>query len=375
MVDDRQARPLTPADQRLLTLLLHLQRWPYDVETGQDLELTVATLQREARRIFPEVPPSDWPTDWSTALQSLIRDDLIRDHLARHSAGPATARSGDDLPRYQLTPAGRVPARQAHRRWISAGFGDLLLRAAESDAYAAFCRQSMDMAVGQFSPVDRYQLALVLSAVDGALASCDGTGRLLDLGCGTGGVTAWLARRVDAIAYGVDLAGPAIEGARRRHSSLGEQLRLHVGDLHDLPLPAGAFNVLTAMDVLAFLDDPVGAYQGWLRLLAPDGRLVILGSSKLSSTAASPATGTPGMPPGALPASPAVPVAINSIDLSLLERRLWRRQLTALGDLEESFAEEGNGALHGLLLQEAKRCAHWAETGQSRRWLAVVRPV
>jgi SAM-dependent methyltransferase len=93
-------------------------------------------------------------------------------------------------------------------------------------------------------------------------------GSLLDVGCGTGGLTSALSRwwRVE----GVDASTEALSTARRRG------LRVHLVAL-DEPLPSG-YDAVGAFDVLEHVDDDVGFAVrmaaaarpgGWLLLTVP----------------------------------------------------------------------------------------------------------
>lgn len=102
----------------------------------------------------------------------------------------------------------------------------------------------------------------------------DLTGRtVVDVGCGGGRAVAELAER-GARAIGVDLDPEMIAVARERWPA-GE---FHVGDACELPLETGSVAGYRADKVLHMLDDPVRAVAEARRVLAPDGRAVLLGS-------------------------------------------------------------------------------------------------
>lgn len=96
-----------------------------------------------------------------------------------------------------------------------------------------------------------------------------GTRTLLDVGCGRGDLLACLKARGIEVC-GTQLSRTAAEAARRHR-----QVNVLVGDLPDLPLPAGHFDVITVFHVLEHLPDPVGHLRIIHRLLAPDGLLVV----------------------------------------------------------------------------------------------------
>jgi SAM-dependent methyltransferase len=95
---------------------------------------------------------------------------------------------------------------------------------------------------------------------------------VVDAGCGGGRAAAELAER-GARAVGVDLDPEMIAVARERWPA-GE---FRVGDVCELPLENGSVAGYRADKVLHLLDDPARAVAEARRVLAPGGRVVLLG--------------------------------------------------------------------------------------------------
>ncbi|GAA2752181.1 class I SAM-dependent methyltransferase [Amnibacterium kyonggiense] len=94
--------------------------------------------------------------------------------------------------------------------------------------------------------------------------------RLLDVGCGSGELLRLAADRGARVA-GCDPASGMLALARRS---------VPVADLRDagtedLPWPEGSFDVVTAVNALAFAEDEEAAFAELRRVLAPGGRLGI----------------------------------------------------------------------------------------------------
>ena len=103
----------------------------------------------------------------------------------------------------------------------------------------------------------------------GDVGGCD----IVDLGCGTGRHTEWLAR-AGARVTAVDFSQKMLERARRKVSAAEVRFVLH--DLHDpLPLENASFDAVVSGLVLEHLRDPDGFFREARRVLRPRGRAVV----------------------------------------------------------------------------------------------------
>jgi ubiquinone/menaquinone biosynthesis C-methylase UbiE len=103
------------------------------------------------------------------------------------------------------------------------------------------------------------------------LTPASGT-RVVDVGCGTGRAVAELRRRgIEAL--GVDLDPTMVAVARERWPESAFEL----ADAYNLPLPDAAAHGYRADKLYHALDDPGRALTEARRVLAPGGRIVLLG--------------------------------------------------------------------------------------------------
>jgi SAM-dependent methyltransferase len=109
--------------------------------------------------------------------------------------------------------------------------------------------------------VGRRRLATALLEQTGA------RGRILDLGCGTGGVLQHLGSFGDAI--GLDPAPEAAQYCKRR------DVPMVVGSGMDLPFADSSFDIVLALDVIEHVPDDVALLREAQRVLRPDGVLLV----------------------------------------------------------------------------------------------------
>ncbi|QYK40360.1 MAG: class I SAM-dependent methyltransferase [Paracoccaceae bacterium] len=100
-----------------------------------------------------------------------------------------------------------------------------------------------------------------------------GDGPVLDVGCGTGSVTAALAARYPGRALvGVDVAEPYLAFARGRTDQPGVAFQRM--DALELDFPDGRFDAAIALIALNFMSDPLRAARQMVRVVRPGGMVV-----------------------------------------------------------------------------------------------------
>lgn len=105
-----------------------------------------------------------------------------------------------------------------------------------------------------------------------------GAGRVLEIGCGTGHFTRWLAAR-GCTAIGLDRSPAMLRQAR----SLAPAMPLLLADAHRLPLRDGAVDVSALVTTLEFLERPTRALEESVRVAERGLLLVVLNRHSLGS--------------------------------------------------------------------------------------------
>lgn len=96
--------------------------------------------------------------------------------------------------------------------------------------------------------------------------------RVLDVACGTG-VVALTARRLGALATGLDLTPELLERARENSRIANVDIDWHEGDVEALPFDDAAFDVVLSQYGHMFAPRPDVAVAEMLRVLKPGGAL------------------------------------------------------------------------------------------------------
>lgn len=181
-----------------------------------------------------------------TAHRSLWTKQLLAEHLER--AGLAYEIEGHHLSRNfdvrAWLPTGGTPGQTLHELERDSG-GDL----ASGDYWA------------------RTRAGIIARWVDE-----HGADRVLDVGCGSGYLTARIADAGHATdVVGVDVSEESIAVARRRETTAS----FHVADAFALEYPPDSFDVLIFGDVLEHFEQPERLLEETQPLLQPDGRLIV----------------------------------------------------------------------------------------------------
>lgn len=106
-----------------------------------------------------------------------------------------------------------------------------------------------------------------------ATAGVSGGGRILEIGCGTGQLTAYLAA-LSASVVAIDIAPSMVDQARRQLA--GSAVRFEAVSFEEFEAEPGSFDLIVSATAFHWIDPDV-AWSKSARLLRPGGWLAVLG--------------------------------------------------------------------------------------------------
>lgn len=105
---------------------------------------------------------------------------------------------------------------------------------------------------------------------------------ILDLACGTGGLTLPFKKAVgaDGKVIGVDISSVSLEIAKKKAEKEGLEINFLLHDISNVDgletegVEDAKFDIISCASAFVLLEDPAGAVKDWAKLLKPGGKLI-----------------------------------------------------------------------------------------------------
>ena len=116
--------------------------------------------------------------------------------------------------------------------------------------------------------------------------------KVLEVGCGTGAMTRFLAQRDEfsGIAYGIDQSEAFINAATgfAHEENVGDRIKFLVGDVHHIDFPDSTFDAVIAHTLISHVTEPITVLKEMVRVTKPGGTVIIFDGDYASLTFAYP---------------------------------------------------------------------------------------
>lgn len=306
-----------------------------------------ATLEKSRHRYWM------FCEDWSLAYGSLLEKRLVE----------------GDARRFHLTDAGRPLAETYHAErpdhfWYY--YRNFYPKADASKAHSRLCERVFGEDHCQEGQTDMNSFKDLLRYLD--LKPGD---RLLDLGCGAGGLSAYAADQTGATVTGIDYAASAIETAKRRTMERRDRLTFLQADMNALALSPQSFRAAFSLDTVYWVADIRQALASFTRLIEPGGHLGIFMAVTLEDCDEPRELDADATWVASALSDSGLHYQVYDYTRSFLS--FWPRMKEAVQELRNDFAAEGNDFICAALLKDAdEEYIPAGEHGELRRYLYIV---
>ena len=288
--------------------------------------------------------------DWSGAYSSLVDKELIIE-----------AKGG-----YQLTGSGRpIGLQYLEQRpdsyWYY--YQDFYDKAHASQAHSRFCEKAYGLDLCQEGQMDMDSLRDLLERLDLKTGQ-----RVLDLGCGAGGISEYISDQTGTRVTGLDYSKVAISVANSRTESKRSQIDFIEADLNDLELEPNSYDAVISIDSIYWVNDTVDALRRIVKALKPGGQLVLIivhipdyckspEALEIDKTFVATALDD-------------LKLDYQSVDRTESFLDFWPRIKRVMTSMKEEFDKEGNEFIYHNWMREADdECLPAIQSGGMRRYL------
>ncbi len=291
--------------------------------------------------------------DWSDSWQRLLDNGLIQ---------------GDESG-YSLTDRGRPLAKQYYAErpdhfWYY--YQHYYPAAQASNAHSQLCERVFGKDLTQDGQAD-------MDSINDLIAHMEiGEGdKVLDLGCGAGGISEYISDATGAHVTGLDYAATAIETATNRTSGKRDRLTFVQGDMNSLDFADHSFDKIVLIDTIYWVADIDEALASISRLIKPSGRMgIFVANTPLMDD-------SPGAdePHGTWIAKSLRKPGLNYDVYDYTDSFLsfWPKLKKVALELRDDFVAEGNEVIFDSFMLDADEdYLPAAEAGKLRRYLYIV---
>lgn len=262
---------------------------------------------------------------------------------------------------FKITQEGKKISDEVRIQWLIDFYDDCLIRSAESAAHAIFCEKVFGKNLCQYNVLDMEQLDTMLGKMN-----LQTNQLVLDIGCGVGKISEYIAERTGVSIIGIDNAPKVIEWAQKNTKTELGELFFEVGDLNKLSFSKDKFDAIIAIDTLYYAKDFNGVLKKMKEILKPNGQMGIF-----YAQGRKPEDAFEKINPEKTKVGQALmenDLHFTTIEFTENGYGVWVRELATAQELEEIFKEEGNHDLCKQRIEQSKDLIQRIEKKLERRY-------
>jgi 2-polyprenyl-3-methyl-5-hydroxy-6-metoxy-1,4-benzoquinol methylase len=329
----------TASEKQLITTLAWF-RSRYALFMGLSPE---RKADRESIEAFGKTWIGKFKTDWEEAFASLVQKNILKltndEYVFTEHGNAVKAGLDTEIPFYKYE------------------YDNYFQLENNSKAHAAFCEKVYGLNLSQHGLIDQAELSVL---IDKLKHFCPGS--LIDIGCGNGKITEWIAEQTQTRCSGIDISGEAVKNAKERtkHHTLLKFEEGNLNDLHNLQ----KHDCVLFLDTLYYSNNLKSTITQAYELLNEGGRMYAYFSQWIMDLA---------YHENLQPEKTHLANVLNELQLNYSCTNLtksginhWKRKLEVLDMMKKDFNEEGNNDLWEYRQREAQRYANWGDDKYAR---------
>lgn len=227
----------------------------------------------------------------------------------------------------------------------------------QSAAHSLFCERVYGLDLSQHGLIDQNELSLLIEMIKNFKPK-----NIIDIGCGNGKITEWIAKQTQITCFGIDISSEAIHNARSRTND-NILLSFEEGNLNNLQI-SGKYDCILFLDTLYYSNNIKNTISQALELLNESGRIYAYFSQWIMDE--SYRESLHGDNTHLANVLTELNLNYSFIDLSESGIKHWKRKLEVLNSMKKDFLEEGSESLWEYRRREAHRYADWGDKKYAR---------
>lgn len=234
----------------------------------------------------------------------------------------------------------------------------------KSKVHSQFCEEVYGLDLSQHGLIDQQELSHLMQHM-----KANNFDNILDVGCGNGRITEYLAKQLHGQFVGLDISSEGIRLANERNLEAG--LSFVEGNMNQLTFLSRKFDAILFLDTIYYADSIAKVLEDSLELLNQDGQLLMYFSAFIMN--ASESENLKGNQTSLAKIVKALGLQFECIDLTASGLAHWKKKLSTLEAMKARFYNEGEGDLWTYRYREAYRYAHWGDDKYARYFYSIHR--